>query len=106
MLSMLVILPFLAPKLAGARHNLANVRNSHLSGNPDIRTCAADPSRKRSPMSLALGFHPCAGLGNFDLEGAWQACGPARVSERAAASLDCEVLVGAGTGFEPVTFRL
>jgi site-specific DNA recombinase len=51
-------------------------------------------------------FHPVAGLGKFDLEVHGKLKALLGVSERASASHDCGILVGAGTGFEPVTFRL
>ena len=51
-------------------------------------------------------FQPLEGLGKFDLKVSGKLKALLGVSERAAASSQCEVLVGAGTGFEPVTFRL
>lgn len=52
-------------------------------------------------------FAPRPGLGNFDLEAHGKLATLLGVSERAAAgSSNCEVRMGAGTGFEPVTFRL
>jgi hypothetical protein len=51
-------------------------------------------------------FYPAEGLGKFELKvsGKHKAL---ILSERASASLtNCEGLLGAGTGFEPVTFRL
>ena len=51
-------------------------------------------------------FQPLKGLRKYDRKGHGKLAALLGVSERAAASHDCEVLVGAGTGFEPVTFRL
>jgi len=47
-----------------------------------------------------------AGLGKFDLEVHGKLKALLGVAERASRSSTCEVVVGAGTGFEPVTFRL
>ncbi|WP_374453579.1 recombinase family protein [Phenylobacterium sp.] len=51
-------------------------------------------------------FRPLEGLGKFELKVYGKLAALLGVSERAAASSQREVLVGAGTGFEPVTFRL
>ena len=51
-------------------------------------------------------FQPLVGLGKFELKVHGKLAALLGVSERAAAHPDCGVLVGAGTGFEPVTFRL
>jgi site-specific DNA recombinase len=51
-------------------------------------------------------FQPLEGLGKFDLAVSGKLAALLGVSERAAGSHDCGVLLGAGTGFEPVTFRL
>ncbi len=52
-------------------------------------------------------FHARPGLGNFTLEVHGKLAALLGVSERAAAyTSNCEVGLGAGTGFEPVTFRL
>ena len=48
-------------------------------------------------------FEPLEGLGRFGLQIHGKLAALLGVSERAAA---CEVILGAGTGFEPVTFRL
>ena len=49
-------------------------------------------------------FTPLEGMGRFDLVVSGKLAALLGASERAASK--CEVLVGAGTGFEPVTFRL
>jgi hypothetical protein len=51
-------------------------------------------------------LEPVKGLGKFSLNIHGKLAALLGVSERAAAASHCEVLVGAGTGFEPVTFRL
>jgi hypothetical protein len=51
-------------------------------------------------------FEPHEGLGKFGLYIHGKVAALLGVSERAAASHNCGVSLGAGTGFEPVTFRL
>jgi site-specific DNA recombinase len=51
-------------------------------------------------------FQPLEGLGKYDLQVHGKLAALLGVSERAAAYSNCEVMLGAGTGFEPVTFRL
>ena len=51
-------------------------------------------------------FQPLEALGKFDLQVHGKLAALLGVSERAAKSHDCGVSLGAGTGFEPVTFRL
>ena len=50
-------------------------------------------------------FLPLEGKGRFDLQVHGRLAALLGISERAAKA-DCEVTLGAGTGFEPVTFRL
>ncbi len=51
-------------------------------------------------------FEPLKGLGQYGLYIHGKVAALLGVSERAAASHNCGVSLGAGTGFEPVTFRL
>jgi site-specific DNA recombinase len=53
-----------------------------------------------------IDFLPLEGLGKYELQIHGKLAALLGVAERAAASPECGVLVGAGTGFEPVTFRL
>ncbi len=50
-----------------------------------------------------INFKPLSGLGNFDLEVHGKLAAILSISEKVA---NCEVIVGAGIGFEPMTFRL
>ena len=66
------------------------------------------PQNEKIPAQTGPAFHEqasCVGTSEFDLtvRGTHKAL---LVSERALAASQCEVVVGAGTGFEPVTFRL
>ena len=71
---------------------------------------AADGEEVRAELRKLIervDFEPQNGLGNFGLQIHGKLAALLGVSERAAASShNCGVLVGAGTGFEPVTFRL
>lgn len=51
-------------------------------------------------------FQPVEGLGKFELQVHGKLKALLGMSERAEAGSNCGVGVGAGTGFEPVTFRL
>ncbi len=53
-----------------------------------------------------IDFHPAEGLGNFALQIHGTLAALLGVSERAAQPTGCGVVVGAGIGFEPMTFRL
>ena len=92
----------LHPGAAEAYRLLAECLHEVLEGD-DAEEVRAEVRR----LIDRVDFHPLDGLGKFDLRVHGKLAALLGVSERAAAlTSECEVIVGAGTGFEPVTFRL
>ena len=89
------------PGAAQAYARLAS-RLHEVMGGSDGET-VRDEVRK---LIERVDFQPLDGLGKFDLQVSGKLAALLGVSERAAATTDCGVFLGAGTGFEPVTFRL